>query len=96
MDTHDRGEMPQHTKHVLLHRLCPAGKRRRWDMIQSHGSVGIIIYHTEQQAFLMVRQFRPAVSITALIFTANHMLCLSASYGLNSWDSCPDMRSCTP
>ena len=40
-------------------------------MIQSHGSVGIIIYHTEQEAFLMVRQFRPAVSIPPLVFTAN-------------------------
>ena len=55
-------------------RLCPAGRSRRWDMIQSHGSVGIIIYHTEQQAFLMVRQFRPAVSITPLVPAAQYTM----------------------
>lgn len=43
-------------------------------MIQSHGSVGIIIYHTGQKAFLMVRQFRPAVSATHLSFTAKYMM----------------------
>ena len=39
-----------------------AGKQRRWDMISSHSSVGVVIYHTEMDALLIVRQFRPAVS----------------------------------
>lgn len=39
-----------------------AGKQRRWDMISSHSSVGVIIYHTQLDALLVVRQFRPAVS----------------------------------
>ena len=39
-----------------------AGKQRRWDMISSHSSVGVIIYHTHLDALLLVRQFRPAVS----------------------------------
>lgn len=38
-----------------------AGKQRRWDMISSHSSVGVIIYHTHLDALLVVRQFRPAV-----------------------------------
>lgn len=37
------------------------GKERRWDIIKSLPSVGIVLYHTERDAFLLVRQFRPAV-----------------------------------
>lgn len=38
-----------------------AGKQRRWDMVFSHDSVAILLYHTQLQAFLLVRQFRPPV-----------------------------------
>ena len=31
-------------------------------MVKSHSSVGIVLYHAEQDALLVVRQFRPAVS----------------------------------
>lgn len=41
-----------------------AGKQRRWDMISSHSSVAVIIYHTERDALLVVRQFRPPVSVS--------------------------------
>lgn len=44
-----------------------AGKRRRWDMISSHSSVGVIIYHTELDALIVVRQFRPPVSCLLLL-----------------------------
>ena len=44
-----------------------AGKRRRWDMISSHSSVGVIIYHTELDALIVVRQFRPPVSFLLLV-----------------------------
>ncbi|CAL5228647.1 g11815 [Coccomyxa viridis] len=37
------------------------GRQRRWDMVKSHSSVGIVLYHAEQDALLVVRQFRPAV-----------------------------------
>ena len=40
----------------------PAGKTRRWDVVDSHSSVGIVVYHTELRALVLVRQFRPAVS----------------------------------
>ena len=39
-----------------------AGRQRRWDMVKSHSSVGIVLYHAAQDALLVVRQFRPAVS----------------------------------
>ena len=32
-------------------------------MISSHSSVGVIIYHTELDALIVVRQFRPPVSL---------------------------------
>lgn len=38
-----------------------AGRERRWDIIKSMPSVGVVLYHTEWDAFLLVRQFRPAV-----------------------------------
>ncbi|KAK9829347.1 hypothetical protein WJX72_005307 [[Myrmecia] bisecta] len=37
------------------------GKQLRWDVVQTHPSVGVLIYHTELKALLLVRQFRPAV-----------------------------------
>eukprot|EP00879_Flechtneria_rotunda_P032256 GHRR01035432.1.p1 GENE.GHRR01035432.1~~GHRR01035432.1.p1 ORF type:complete len:158 (+),score=52.49 GHRR01035432.1:159-632(+) len=37
------------------------GKRRRWDIIQAHSSVAVVLYHKDLDAFLVVRQFRPAV-----------------------------------
>lgn len=37
------------------------GKQRRWDVVQAMDSVGIILYHKGLDAFIIVRQFRPAV-----------------------------------
>ena len=31
-------------------------------MVKAHSSVGIVLYHAEEDALLVVRQFRPAVS----------------------------------
>ena len=45
-----------------LFQVMAAGKQRRWDVVSSHSSVGVIIYHTQLEALLVVRQFRPAVS----------------------------------
>jgi UDP-sugar diphosphatase len=42
------------------------GKKRRWDMVSSHASIAILLYHTTLQAFILVRQFRPAVYATAV------------------------------
>ncbi|CAI5507893.1 unnamed protein product [Closterium sp. Naga37s-1] len=41
------------------------GKDRRWDMVQSHPSVAVLLFHTELQLLLMVRQFRPTVLAAA-------------------------------
>lgn len=37
------------------------GKQRRWDMVASHPSVAVVLYHRGLDALLLVRQFRPAV-----------------------------------
>jgi len=37
------------------------GFKRDWEVVQAHDSVAILIYHTEQDAFVLVKQFRPAV-----------------------------------
>ncbi|GLC35057.1 hypothetical protein PLESTM_000274700 [Pleodorina starrii] len=37
------------------------GKERRWDVVESHASVGVVLYHRDLDAFVIVRQFRPAV-----------------------------------
>jgi UDP-sugar diphosphatase len=37
------------------------GKTRDWEIVQAHDSVAILIYHREKDAFILVKQFRPAV-----------------------------------
>ncbi len=39
------------------------GVPKSWEVVQAHDSVAILIYHTEMNAFVLVRQFRPAVYI---------------------------------
>ena len=37
------------------------GKRRDWEVVDTHDSVAVLIYHTGKDAFMLVKQFRPAV-----------------------------------
>lgn len=37
------------------------GQEKRWDMIDAHNSVAILLYHEEYDAFVFVKQFRPAI-----------------------------------
>lgn len=36
-------------------------KIKRWEAIQQHDSVAVLLYHTQKDAFLLVKQFRPPV-----------------------------------
>jgi nudix-type nucleoside diphosphatase (YffH/AdpP family) len=47
------------------------GKQRRWDVIEAHPSIGVILYHEDLDAFVIVRQFRPAVYSALLAGGAN-------------------------
>ena len=44
--------------------LLASGKQRRWDAVESHSSVGVVIFHTGLRQFVLVRQFRPPVYAT--------------------------------
>jgi UDP-sugar diphosphatase len=37
------------------------GKVRDWEVLETHDSVAVLIYHTKKDAFVLVKQFRPAV-----------------------------------
>jgi len=37
------------------------GTQKAWDMVEVHDSVAILIYHTQKDAFVLVKQFRPPV-----------------------------------
>ena len=37
------------------------GVEKSWEIVQSHDSVAILIYHKERDAFVLVKQFRPPV-----------------------------------
>jgi len=37
------------------------GIQKSWEVVQAHDSVAVLIYHTEQRSFILVKQFRPAV-----------------------------------
>ncbi len=39
------------------------GIKKSWEIVQAHDSVSILIYHTEHQKFILVKQFRPAVYV---------------------------------
>ena len=36
-------------------------KRRTWEVLEVHDSVSILLYHEDKDAFILVKQFRPAV-----------------------------------
>jgi len=37
------------------------GVEKSWEIIESHNSVAILIYHRERKSFVLVKQFRPPV-----------------------------------
>ena len=37
------------------------GIAKSWEIVEAHDSVAILIYHKEKDAFVLVKQFRPAV-----------------------------------
>jgi len=37
------------------------GHKRDWEIVQAHDSVAILIFHEDKEAFVLVKQFRPAV-----------------------------------
>ena len=38
-------------------------KEKSWEAVKSHDSVSILLYHTQKECFVLVKQFRPPVYI---------------------------------
>jgi UDP-sugar diphosphatase len=36
-------------------------EKKKWDFVKTHDSVACLLYHTQKEAFLLVKQFRPPV-----------------------------------
>ena len=53
----------ENSQYVKLKRMLfnENGKERSWDIIEAHDSVAALLYHTQKDAFVIVKQFRPAV-----------------------------------
>ncbi|PLY02836.1 MAG: NUDIX hydrolase [Desulfuromonas sp.] len=61
-------------KPVRLH-YTQNGTAKTWEAVKSHDSVSILLYHTEKKAFLLVKQFRPAVHLHHPQHTFTYELC---------------------
>ena len=61
-------------KPVRLH-YCQNGDERNWEAVQCHDSVAILLYHREKDAFLLVKQFRPAVHMNHPAHLCTYELC---------------------
>ena len=46
---------------TALARYTQNGIEKTWEIVEAHDSVAILIYHTRKDAFILVKQFRPAV-----------------------------------
>jgi UDP-sugar diphosphatase len=53
-------ENPKFIKGMRMH-YSQNGVAKDWEVVKAHDSVAILLYHKEEEAFVLVRQFRPAV-----------------------------------
>lgn len=51
------------------------GKAKTWEAVRSHDSVSILLYHTQKNAFLLVKQFRVPVFLNDKTKTFTYELC---------------------
>lgn len=51
-----------------------SGTIKRWEAVRAHDSVAILLYHTQKDAFVLVKQFRPALFLQHG-FTFTYELC---------------------
>lgn len=51
------------------------GEPRSWEAVKSHDSVSVLLYHTQKQGFLLVKQFRPAVYMHHQQYRFTYELC---------------------
>ncbi|MCT7582813.1 NUDIX domain-containing protein [Aliarcobacter butzleri] len=51
------------------------GKKKTWEAVRSHDSVSILLYHTQKNAILLVKQFRVPVYLNDKSQTFTYELC---------------------
>ena len=51
------------------------GKNKTWEAVKSHNSVAVLLYHTQKNAFLLVKQFRVPVFLNDNSKTFTYELC---------------------
>lgn len=51
------------------------GKQKAWEAVQSFDSVSVLLYHTQKDAFVLVKQFRPPVYLNDESKTFTYELC---------------------
>ena len=51
------------------------GKEKSWEAVRSHDSVAILLYHTQKNSFLLVKQFRVPVYLNDSSKTFTYELC---------------------
>ena len=51
------------------------GKSKSWEAVKSHNSVAVLLYHTQENAFLLVKQFRVPVYLNDNSKTFTYELC---------------------
>jgi len=51
---------PQYIKPILIN-YTQKGQEKKWEAVISHDSVSILLYHQDKDAFVLVKQLRPAV-----------------------------------
>jgi UDP-sugar diphosphatase len=51
------------------------GRNKTWEAVRSHNSVAVLLYHTQKNAFLLVKQFRAPVFLNDSSKTFTYELC---------------------
>ena len=51
---------PNYIQPIMLN-YTHKGQEKQWEAVITHSSVSILLYHTEKDAFVLVKQLRPAV-----------------------------------
>lgn len=67
-------ETPKYVRPVRI-LYTQNGRELNWEAVKSHDSVAVLLYHTEKEAFLLVKQFRPPVYMNNRSYRFTYELC---------------------
>lgn len=61
--------------HPVKVTYCQNGINKTWEAVRSHNSVAVLLYHTQKNGFLLVKQFRVPVFLNDNTKTFTYELC---------------------